>query len=597
MHDALSVPRRLRLALPGLLMLSACNAPFFQGTATTQPYQRDLAPTMDRMVATYEDLADKRFDIIADFESPEQATLFHVEPAGTAASVGISTERARTETGVGALKLSLADSRQQIVAADSPEGRWTLPRDWSRQQLLLMSVYAPRRLGGFSVSLRSGTQYPLTYTHPRIFLNPGWNLVRIDLGDLIDQVNLADIREMRFWCDPLDTPIDLYLDDLILVDNTREVFGSSNGPEGQLYVRAEGRRLAVGAAGRFELVFSRGRLRQWYDLGHDPGRLHNLTGTGALGPTPVVLPGGPKPSVVIDDITQWAPLGVTAETFQTLVEATPLRVMIQGVSRFGSADSQPDNSSPYHRWIYSVYADGRVYIECSGTAGTDSFRPAGVGMAFCVDGAFGFRRMISESRRSGDAEAAAAYTLFPRTNRGESDLLVAPYDPQSVRSLESPHDTRSCVLYPLGEPGELFTFATLLRVWPNDMDAVGQVAPMAYDYQHPLPIHMEAGQLVRTDAGDLDHDGFSEARGYYVIQLDGSIARITIDGRKNLRFAPVFKLIDVAGRDVWVYVDGRQIRELHRDADENVMFQVPGIISHDALLEITSRPRNAAPSQ
>src|SRR5690606_28778294 len=122
-----------------------------------------------------------------------------------------------------------------------PEGRWTLPRDWSRQQLLLMSVYAPRRPGGFSVSLRSGTQYPLTYTHPRIFLNPGWNLVRIDLGDLIDQVNLADIREMRFWCDPLDTPIDLYLDDLILVDNTREVFGSSNGPEGQLYVRAEGR--------------------------------------------------------------------------------------------------------------------------------------------------------------------------------------------------------------------------------------------------------------------------------------------------------------------------------------------------------------------
>jgi hypothetical protein len=34
-----------------------------------------------------------------------------------------------------------------------------------------------------------------SYTISRISLNPGWNLVRIDLGDILEQVNLADVRE------------------------------------------------------------------------------------------------------------------------------------------------------------------------------------------------------------------------------------------------------------------------------------------------------------------------------------------------------------------------------------------------------------------
>src|SRR5690606_28939795 len=135
--------------------------------------------------------------------------------------------------------------------------------------------------------------------------------------------------------------------------------------------------------------------------------------------------------------------------------------------------------------------------------------------------------------------------------------------------------------------GDAFTFASLVRVWPADLDGEAQAAPMAHDYQQPLPIAIDAGQLVRTDPGDFDHDGFSEGRGYCVIQLDGSIARIRIDGRRHLRFSPVFKLVDVATRDVWVYLDGRELKALERDADGNVLFEVPGIISREALLEVT----------
>ena len=139
---------------------------------------------------------------------------------------------------------------------------------------------------------------------------------------------------------------------------------------------------------------------------------------------------------------------------------------------------------------------------------------------------------------------------------------------------------------------DTFSSATLMRVWPPDIDSPTQARPMAFDYQHPLSfLTFDAGHLVQTDAGDLNNDGFSEGRGYYVLQLDGNIARVRIDGQRNLRFSPTFKLVDVAQREIWVYVDGKQIKDIYRDHDGNVYFEIPGVISHEILLEINSRVR------
>jgi hypothetical protein len=131
----------------------------------------------------------------------------------------------------------------------------------------------------------------------------------------------------------------------------------------------------------------------------------------------------------------------------------------------------------------------------------------------------------------------------------------------------------------------------MLRVWPTDVDSAAQADPMSADYQQPFPIGLEVGRLGRTDPGDLNSDGFSEAAGYYLIQLDGSIARIRIQAQSHLRFSPVFKVIDVANRDVWAYLDGRQIKEIHRDPDGNALFMVPDILTRESLLEITSRAK------
>jgi len=572
------------------VLMGACGPK--PGTPTSQ-YAPALPPTIDRIVKAYPDLSGRKFQILADFEDPAQATLFRRETAGRSEPIAISTQRAQQNTGVGSLKMSLIDSAHRVVAADMPDRQWSLYRDWSKYHLLLFSVFSPRDLGGFTFSVTSGSDKRLTYQHPRIFLHPGWNLIRIDMADLSDHVKLTDVREMQFWCDPLDTPTDLYLDDLLLVNNERRVFGPADPEPGELYVTSKGRRLVVGVGERFELVLYRGRIAQWFDLSKDSARLHNLIGSGALGPTPVPMPANAAAGARIDDPGQWSALGASVDSYQNLVEACPLRAVLQGEWRFGRPDTPSTENTPTHRWTYSIYRDGRVYVACTGTAQTATFQPPEVGMVFTCDGHQGFAPKMIEGQ-PGEAEpplGGEPYALFSREEKGQCDLLVVPSRALAIQTVQAPRDPRLSVLWRLPLSGDQFAFSCLMRVWPPDLDGPEQAGPVAIDYCHPLPITLDAGQLVRTDEGDYNNDGFSEARGYYVLQLDGNVAKVRLKGRDHLRFSPLFKLVDVVSRDVWVYVDGRELKELHRDRAGDVLFAVPGVVSDEVLIEVTSAVR------
>lgn len=567
--------------------------------ATTRPaYDPKLAPTTDRLVATYPDLASKRFQILADFETPEQASLFRYEAGGMLNPMAITTERARRETGVGSLKLSLLDSSQHALAVDTPDGKWGLYRDWTKYHLLLMAVFSPRDLGGFTFSVTSGRDSKLTYRHPRIFLRQGWNTVRIDLTDMYEQINPADVREVRFWCEPLDTPVDLYLDDLILVDNEQTLFGKSNGEPGDLYAISQGRRIVVGSVERFELTFYRGRILHWFDLTRDPGRLHNLAGRGSLGPIPVVVNAAPDSVVRLDDPTQWSGLGMSVDSFQRLDEAGPARVVVLGEWRFGSPGTAKSESSPFHRWVYSVYPDGRIYLECRGTARSPTFEPPGLGVVFACDGSQGFSRHVAGGTPDGETAPIGRepFALFSRAGPGLSNLLVVPFKPLVVRAITADQDPRLCALWQLPPQDDQFVMAAMLRVWPGDMDQPEKAVPYAVDYCHPLPIALDAGQLVRTDDGDFNNDGFSEARGYYVLQLDGNVAKVRLNGRRYPRFSPVFRIVDVTHREVWVYVDGRQIKAVNRTAQGDALFVAPGAINGEVLIEVNAGPKTTTGS-
>ncbi len=552
---------------------------------------RTLPPTIDRMVRAYADLKGRPFQILADFETPEQGTLFRIEPAGRGGAVGISTVRARLETGVGALRILLASPSQQIIAEDTPEARWGLHRNWANYRLLLVSVHAPRELGGFRLSVRSGTDRPLIWRERRLFLKPGWNLLRIDLAEIGEEVNLADVRELRFWCDPLDTPVELFLDDLVLVDNRREVLSPADREPGDLYAAVQGREIVVGALDRFELVFARGQIRRWYDLGSDPGRTRNLVGRGFLGPVPTRMDlAGGEAAPAPDAPHQWSALGPIVESFQTVVEAHPLRVTLQGEWRFGTPDAPPSEAGPSHRWRYCVYADGRVYLEVAGQASAHDAPVSRVGLAFACDATLGFElRQPGSAARPADAPG---YALFARPERGLADLLVVPHKPCPASIMDQPDESRIGVLFEVPADDGRFDFRGMLRVWPADVDSPVQADPLADDYVRPWPIEVDAGSLVRTDDGDADNDGFSEARGTYVLQLSDNVGRLRIDGRSRLRFSPVFKVVDVSDRDVWVYMDGRQIRDTQRTVENDLLFSLPGAITAETLIELVARSRD-----
>src|SRR5690606_24972438 len=125
-----------------------------------------------------------------------------------------------------------------------------------------------------------------------------------------------------------------------------------------------------------------------------------------------------------------------------------------------------------------------------------------------------------------------------------------------------------------------------------DIDSTAQAAPMAADYRHPLPVLVDVGSLARTDPGDFDGDGFSEGRGYYVLQLDGSTAKLRVSRRRHVRFSPVFKVINVADREVWVNVDVRLL-QVNGDGGGVVRFTVNGEIAGETLVEVTSREKGA----
>jgi hypothetical protein len=76
-----------------------------------------------------------------------------------------------------------------------------------------------------------------------------------------------------------------------------------------------------------------------------------------------------------------------------------------------------------------------------------------------------------------------------------------------------------------------------------------------------------------------------------VLQLDGNVAKVRLHAMPRPRFAPTFRLVDVAMRDVWVYVNGRELTDLQRTDDGDLFWTVPDVISGEMLIEVASRLR------
>jgi len=593
--------------------LAACGGCELFAPAT--PRADGLPHYLRRMQASYPDLAAGRFVCLAHFEAPNQAPLFRVTDAtgdeGNFPQPEISVLRSRDAAGSGSLRALLTPATElRFDGARSTE--LALIRDWRGYPLLLFSLYGPPEGAQVRFAVHSGTTVPLEWTRT-LDVGPGWNLYRIDVAELGDTVDLADVRCLSWRMLAPSAPLELFVDDVILADNTRTVHGESAGP-GELYVFEQGRRVHVGVRERFELAFADGLIVAWHaetpvttahapphptsiELERDtapaptaPDR-SNLTVRSGLGPLPLALPAewyAPgAPAIVYDDPAMFAAWGPAVTTQQWLREATAARVVVQGQWSFGqpgTAGTTPP--APAHTWQYVIYPTGEVFVTVASTAPAGGWGAPRVAYATALVGRRGFEVQPLPAPTGAPLGALAARP------GPAADLLWVPHDPAlatHAHELVSADERRIAVLLGDCDAAALVETAHLLRLWPHDIDGPPEAYTFAADYQAPATVALTVGRLVTDTPGDLNRDGYNESEGCYELAPDSDVLRFRFDPGETLRHAPRFRIHDSAERRCWVYVDGRRVPESGRDRHDRCLVVLPTTVTRPADVEVHTR--------
>jgi hypothetical protein len=611
----------LLAALAGMVAVPGCaTLPGSQGADDRLP------PFLVRMQQTYPELAAGRFVSLAHFETPAQAELFRVVNAdGETArqpQPEISVVRARNETGSGGLAAFLEAPERALRLDAVRSDRLALIRDWSEYALLVFSLYGPPAGQQLRFTIAAGPEQQQRFERV-IAVPPGWTTFRFDLAEVGEAIDLANVQYLAWEpADPAARNVELYVDDVVLTDNTRYLQGEPEAPDEQLFVYEQGRRIHVGVAGRFELAFRDGLITGWFgpaatdatpraaapraiDFPADRDEATddttpafprlNLTVGAGLGPHPVPLPDdwtqdpGRLPSY--DDpalFRRWGPV-VVAE--QRLVELSPQRVILQGQWRFGQAGAPPTPDAPTHLWQHVIYPDGAVYVLQSSDAAAAGWPHPTVGYAVVVRGRLGF-----DFVHTAPNGASAGHAVLLAREGAAADLLWCPADPALVGGavwLASLGERRQAALVGGQSAEPLIETAHLLRCWPNDLHGAPEAEALALAYQQPAAVTAEFGQVVTTQAGDLDRDGFNEGEGLYELGLRDGRFRGRIDPGVVLRPGLRLRVAETRDHDCWVYVDGQRVETVYRDRDGNLIVTLPGVVTRPLGVEIHTQPRDA----
>jgi len=567
-----------------------------------------------RLSAHYGDLADAPFAVIADFERIEQAEL--VRSTGPTASTPVLSERGGVAaTGVGCVRFTLASPDDALILSDATATHAKIERDWREFDLLIANVNSPRDDLAVELTLTAAakTSRPVENTgngppdattssvKSRMLLRSGWNVLRIDLTEAGERLALDDVRELRWSVPEAGEPVELRLDDIVVVSNRKDLFGSAANATGELYVQRQGRRWNVGAGGRFELGFSQGQIVAWYDLSSDPGRVRNLIGGGALGPIPVIVPSdaerGFQSPHAPDDVFAG---GSSIAARQRVIEMSRVRVVVESDWRFVPAGGTPSDSSPYHRWRWCIYPSGQIYASVESSphaADAADDEDTTWGVVFTTSDVPDERVYLHPTAQLEDPDDLRR-TSFAAVCPGDPDgcgLLIVPSDGREGPQVSAIHNTRERQLHLLFSGGASQSDAQrwrfLLSLWPE-----GNAAPKARESRALVytgaglggPVELTIGTAASNRPGDRDHDGFDEGQGCYAVTLDANRVRLTFDARQRSVDWPVFCASGVSSDVASVYVDQAILSDRHMadDADGNLIFHIPATLSGRHLIEV-----------
>lgn len=104
------------------------------------------------------------------------------------------------------------------------------------------------------------------------------------------------------------------------------------------------------------------------------------------------------------------------------------------------------------------------------------------------------------------------------------------------------------------------TYTFLLQIKPDTMIDNKVVLPYVEDYRNPAKLEFSHGQSITNHPNDLNHDGYDESEGCYVMQADKNGVDFTINGSARSRFNPIFKIVNWLGEPPsFIAVNGRQV--------------------------------------
>ena len=340
--------------------------------------------------------------------------------------------------------------------------------------------------------------------------------------------------------------------------------------------------LRVSIEGRCELYIARGVLRDWRDA-----RGRALSGGGGLGPWPLLAEADwlahPETAALRLGAAHGEPEGLLTE--QVLLEATPLRVVVETRRRLAAEQGQAEeaaSSARGHFWQYVLYADGRMLVRIVSQFAEES----AAGRQLC-------HGLILDSRRGFERVPPPAGS--PEYQPAPFIMLAAP-DPERAALLWVPHAAPATAqqrLVPLDGRRQLVALvkanaadsASLL--WLRHAGAAdGATAEsIAADYQNPVALRPASGR-VRTDVpGDLNGDGYNESEGCYELEMAQGRLRCEFDPDARLRWAPVLRIHGSGQRRCWAYVDGA-VAATHRDRHDRLMLMLPGVIREPRVVEV-----------
>jgi hypothetical protein len=302
-----------------------------------------------QQVRAYPELASGAFLTLADFEDApglqtgrSQVDGFRLlpvdDPNGRRYVVHV------TRTGVGAMEV-LLPPQSALVFADLPI------RDFSPYTLLSMAVHSQTVRDDLQVVL--GSQKG-SRVWPCMLLKPGWNTVLVDIQHLAEDAGFdaAAVKTIGLALADASGPERLYLDDILLVENSRLIQPS---PEGLRLSR-------VGTDYRLEL---RGR-RQAIVLSQSAEGLWRL---GADQPLIRLAAPGKEADGNVEDLSL---MGERRRGEVELLEHNEVRVRLASTWYFPARGGEWASLGIRRiRWEYTFYGDGRwvVYVEVNNASG------------------------------------------------------------------------------------------------------------------------------------------------------------------------------------------------------------------------------------